>query len=492
MKTINSIRFFRSAGSTPWSSFFSQEFSSLIPSLLNALLVTCALCFGLMSSASARTIFVNANSQGSSAIDGSSWSLALLTIEGGILKAIEAATQAPGTAINIWVAGGNYPMTYCNRSLPNNVTIYGGFAGTENDVSQRPFTGNLPTIQTVLTEPLFSTCYLFRLTETTNTFNGVTLMATGGIMQKGGSLTAVSSTFTGNPASYGVAGGAGINAHSGATLLVDKSLFANLKASVGGAIAGLNAASITVTNSTFSGNQALGMFYSDPTTGAAVFHSGGGAINVDGNFSYYYYNFGVPVNNTQVTLGGNTFINNSQWGHAGGGAIHVEDADTVTVTNSIFGALDSNGLPILSSRNSASYYDYRGANGGAISLSSSNRITVNRNNFYGNAASLGGGAIHSQAQNVNGSVSITANRFIQNSAVSGGAIADVSEISNDGFKTVTLNISSNIFNSNIASKGPAFFYDTTQAKINSKTTVQAINNALRNDNPTLRPSDISP
>lgn len=496
MKITNSIRFFSSRNSRPPSISFAQRSTSFISSFLSPVLVVFALCFGALSNASAATIFVNVNSPTPSNGDGASWSTALTTIQAALNAATAAATQSPGAAIDIWIAGGTYPLTYCNRPLPNNANIYGGFAGTETQISERLFTGNLPTIQTVLTEPPYSSCYLFKLAGTTNTLNGITLMANGGILQSGGSLTAVNSTFTGNPAGYGVVGGGGINAHNGATLLVDNSLFTNLKAAVGGAIAGLNAASVTVTNSIFSGNRALGVSYSNPVTQASVFHTGGGAINVDGNFSFYYYDYGTPVNNTQVKLHRNTFINNSQIGFTGGGAIHVEDADNVAITNSTFGALDSNGLPIFSSRNISSY-NYGGANGGAISLSSSQRVTVDLNNFYGNVASLQGGAIHSRAHNLESFVSITFNKFIQNSALFGGAIADVNEQGSNGLETVSLNISSNIFSGNTVSggtdsKGPAIYYDMTQAKINDKNVVPAINKALTTSNPTLLPSDIWP
>jgi len=492
MKTVPSTCFFSIESSASFNTHFHRKLASLISSLVYVLLFACALYFGAMSKASAATVYVNFNTPTPYNGDGASWPTALSTIEAGINTATSLATATPGTTIDIWVAGGTYPMSSCYRSLPNNVNIYGGFAGNEVQLSQRPFTGNLPTIQSVLTEPPYNSCQLFRTIGTTNTFNGVKFMAIGGILQNGGKLTVVSSTFTRSSAQATVLGGGGIAAYNGATLLVDKSLFQNLIASVGGAIAGLNAASVTVTNSTFSGNSALGAQYWSTTTNSVASLSGGGAINVDGNFQYDYYDYGAPVNNTQVTLGGNTFTYNTASWPLGGGAIHVEDSDTVSITNSTFGALDINGIPIPDSRNQAITDPYLGAsNGGAISLSSSNRVTLNRNNFYGNAAYTGG-AIYSEAQKINGSVSITASKFIRNSASIGGAIADVNE---NASKTVTVDINTNTFTQNtVASggKGPAIFYDNTQAKINSKTVTSAIDNALFNSNTNLLLSDISP
>lgn len=493
MQTVHSARFFSTASSAPFSTSFHRGLASLIPSFVKVLLVACALCFGVLSGASAATIFVNGAVPPAvfpaPANDGSSWARALNTIGAALDAATVAATQGP---VDIWVAGGTYPMARCNYPLANNVNIYGGFAGTESQPSERGFTGNLPTIQSTLTEPPYNYCYLFRTVGTTHIFNGIRLSAIGGILQGGGTLTAVSSTFTREPLNQGFAvGGGGISAYNGATLLVDKSLFQNLVASVGGAIAGLNAASVSVTNSTFSGNSAYGQSYWSAAANGVVFVSGGGAISVDGNFYYQYYDYGAPVNNTQVTIGGNTFTNNVAGFPSGGGAIHVEDSDTVSITNSTFGALDTNGIPIPGSRNEAVTGFSGVSNGGAISLSSSNRVTLNLNKFYGNVAHSGG-AIHSQAQKIKGSVSITASKFIRNSASIGGAIADENQKSNDS-ETVTLDINTNTFTHNTASsKGPAIFYDNTQAKINYKTVTPAINIALINSNPTLLAAEISP
>lgn len=454
--------------------------TSLILSLL-----ACALSAGVMLSASAATIYVNGSAPAGG--NGSSWSTAFNNIGAGLDAATTAAT--PGTVVDVWVAGSAnpYPMARCNYPLPNNVNLYGGFAGTETQISQRGFTGNLPTVQSTLVEPNSGTnCYLFNLSGTTNRFDGISIVATGGILQSGGALTAVSDTFRNDPI-YDQAtavAGAGIVSYNGGILIVDKSLFQNLLASTGGAIASVNATSVAVTNSTFIGNQALGAQFWNGTGSASL--SGGGAIIVDGNFSYAYYNFGAPVSNTKVTISGNMFLNNTAGGPSGGGAIHVEDSDAVSIANSTFGALDINNNPVPSSGNNAS-----NTYGGAISLGSSNLIALNKNNFYGNAA-YSGGAVYSQAENVNGSLSVTTNNFNGNNAVIGGAISDGGEMSN-GSKTFTLNINSNnSFTHNTANKGPAIYYDGTEATVDGKTTVPAIDNAIIKSNTNLRSSDISP
>jgi hypothetical protein len=438
-----------------------------------------------MSSASATTIYVNGSAPTGG--NGSTWSTAFNTIGAGLDAATAAAT--PGAVIDIWVAGSTnpYPMARCNYPLPNNVNLYGGFAGNETQINQRGFTGNLPSLQSTLIEPNSGTnCYLFNLAGTTNRFDGMTLIAVGGILQSGGTLTAVSDTFTRDPINdmASAVAGNGIVSSNGGTLVVDKSLFQNLIASTGGAIASVNAASVAVTNSTFIGNQAVGAQYWDGTGVASL--SGGGAIIVDGNFSYTYYNYGTPVNNTKVTISSNTFINNAAGSPSGGGAIHVEDSDTVSIASSNFGALDANGMPVSGSSNNAS-----NSNGGAVSLNTSNVVALNKNNFYGNAA-YSGGAIYSQAENINGSVTITTNKFIGNNAYVGGAINDGKEFTS-GPKTVDLIINSNnTFTFNTANKGPAIFYDSTEESVNGKTAVPAIDSSLTKSNVNLRSSDIFP
>jgi len=435
------------------------------------------LVFGAISGANATTIYVNGSAPAGG--DGSSWSAAVNTIEAGLSAAASASAAAPGTVVDVWIAGGTYPMTYCNHSLPNKVNIYGGFAGTETQASQRGFTGNLPTIQSLITEPAGVGCYLFNLTGTTNRFDGVTLAATGGILQAGGSLTAVSDTFAPTTSGATAVGGGGINVCNGGTLVVDKSLFQNLVAGVGGGVAGLNAASVTITNSTFSGNQAQDTTYWNPSTNKVDELSGGAAINIDGNFFYYYYNYGPPVNNTRVTLSSNTFYGNTETGTNGGGAIHVGNADTVSITNSTFGA---SGSP-----NTSNY------GGGAVSVNAVNSASISGNNFSGNNAYFGG-AIYSTLEKPNAILSITSNTFTQNSGVLGGAISDRNE-ANGGTKTVTLNITSNAFSQNTVTSsgsGPAIYYDGTEAKIDNKATTAAIDSALVNSNSNLRRADISP
>ena len=485
MKTVNSASFSSNRSSTS----LLLDFASWILSSGKGLLVAYALCFGIVSTARAAIIFVN-SAQTTMPQNGQSWETAYKTFGDALAS---AKSMPPGTATQIWIAPGYYSMpTLEYTTLPDKVEIYGGFQGGETAITDRVFSNNLPVYNTALyLYPYFSSTsqlpqYVFHLVGTTNTFSGVQFIGAGGILQEGGALTIANCLFSRwAPSGVIVVAGTGIFASNGATLKVQNSSFLDGLASRGGAIAAENAASVTITGSTFSGNR---------TNDAQ--RSEGGAIEINGNQTAPIWpaaitTYGVPQQ-TIVTLDSNVFTNNSSY--LRGGAISIANADTVSITNSTFGALDNNGTPNPNNSNKAVQFStvYAPGNGGAIWLSSSNSEVITNNLFYGNVASNVGGAIYSTAQNNNGSVSITFNKFIQNNAGSGGAIADASEKSSEGIKTVTLDISNNTFTNNTASKGPAILYDFTQLMINGKSATAAIDNALTKSNPTLRLSDISP
>jgi predicted outer membrane repeat protein len=132
---------------------------------------------------------------------------------------------------------------------------------------------------------------------------------TGGGIFNGGTLTVTNSTFSGNNSSEDICGdflcggqGGAINNGGGGT--VTNSTFSGNSASVGGG--GIyNTGTLTVTNSTFSDNNASG------STGGAIFNDGGGTLTV-----------------TNSTFSGNS-------ASVGGGGIDNGSGGTLTVTNSI-------------------------------------------------------------------------------------------------------------------------------------------------------------
>ena len=210
----------------------------------------------------------------------------------------------------------------------------------------------------------------------------------GGGIYNVGTLTVANSTFSGNRSTVG---GGGI--YNGGTLTVTNSTFSgNSAGNQGGGI--LNDSTLTVTNSTFSGNNAP---------------SGGGIINFrtltvtnstfSGNNAPVGGGGGGILNYGALTVANSTFSNNSSGG-GGGGILHYsEGAFTLKVANSTF------------SGNSAT-------SGGGIFIVSSGAVTVANSIFSGNRAISDGGGI----SNNRSPLTVTNSTFSGNSATFGGGI----------------------------------------------------------------------
>ena len=90
-------------------------------------------------------IYVDSSASGAN--DGSTWLNAYTSLQAALLR----SNLNPGTRFEVWVAAGTYkPTTGTDRTISfrierNNVQLYGGFAGTETERSQRNWADN-PTI----------------------------------------------------------------------------------------------------------------------------------------------------------------------------------------------------------------------------------------------------------------------------------------------------------------------------------------------------------
>lgn len=91
--------------------------------------LTIALC---ATASAAKVVYVNANAAGT-VHDGASWSTAFTDI----LPAIDAASEGD----EVWVAGGTYAT---GETVPflKDISLYGGFAGTESATGQRDWQSN--------------------------------------------------------------------------------------------------------------------------------------------------------------------------------------------------------------------------------------------------------------------------------------------------------------------------------------------------------------
>ena len=179
----------------------------------------------------------------------------------------------------------------------------------------------------------------------------------GGIYNKG-TLTVTNSTFSDNNAALYYGGG--IYSNSG-TLTVADSTFSGNSASYGGGIYS-NSGTLTVTSSTFSGNSA--------NYGGGIYRTSGTLIVTNSTFSGNSADNGGGIYITALTtltVTSSTFSGNSA--NYGGGIYNY--LGTVTLTNSTF------------SGNSAGY-------GGGI-YNNSGTLTVTHSTFSGNSASINNG-----------------------------------------------------------------------------------------------------
>ncbi len=230
--------------------------------------------------------------------------------------AVAAANALTGVTASIGFSGaavgtaGNPAVVLIAQSKPITISASMNITGPG---------ANLLTIEGGKTPLSSSNQQVFQQTGGTVTLSGVTVangynvVHGGGLYQTGGTLTVSNTTFSGNQASTGNAGGAGGGAiYATTTLTVSNSTFSGNQetAGSGGAIYAGGNSTLTVSNSTFSGNEA-----SSP--GAGV---NGGAIDAGGN--------------STLTVSNSTFSGNSA--NALGGAIYSLSFSTLTVTNSIF------------------------------------------------------------------------------------------------------------------------------------------------------------
>ena len=219
-------------------------------------------------------------------------------------------------------------------------------------------------------------------------FIGNTATGGGAIFNSGGYLSVIGSSFTDTATKNG---GAIYNALGGTLIINGGCWFGNNRASYGGAVYGINAGSLSITDSTFTGNHAI--------NGAGVYYDNGGSLTVTGS----------------------TFTSNTaSWD---GGAIYNAVGGLFTVDTSIFTSNNAFG-------------------GGAIH--NSGTLTVTNSNFTGNCASNDGGAI----ENVYGggiyNFKINNSYFLSNSAINGGAV-----FNNEG---EPLNVQGSTFTGNHATK----------------------------------------
>ncbi len=232
-----------------------------------------------------------------------------------------------------------------------------------------------------------------------------------GIYNSGGTVTVSDSTFSGNSAS-GTYYGGGIDNYG--TLSVSNSTFASNGAFGCGGICNYSLGTVSVNNSTFASNRA-------DYSGGSICNNGTLTVN-NSTFSGNSARGGGGIYNSgTLTVNNSTFSGNSA---DDGGGIYNSDG-TVTVSNSTFsgnsassGGGIGNGHGTLSVSNSTFSGNSASTSGGGIDNDYSGTVTVNNSTFSGNSASQYGGGIH----NYYSRVTVTNSTFSGNSADYGGGI----------------------------------------------------------------------
>ena len=115
----------------------------------------------------AKTVYVDGSVSTSG--DGTSWSQAMKTISEGLVEA--------ASGDKVWVAEGIY-QEGAEISIPTDVTLYGGFDGTEINLFERDFENN-PTI--IDGEDSYRCVYNYGILDGVHVTNGYTTSNGGGI-----------------------------------------------------------------------------------------------------------------------------------------------------------------------------------------------------------------------------------------------------------------------------------------------------------------------
>jgi predicted outer membrane repeat protein len=356
---------------------------------------------------------VNLLAQGKGCVfDGLSWATALRELQCGL-----AQVAANG---QVWVADGLYLPSY-NRTISfppaRNMTIYGGFAGSETSPAQRPIFNPQAPLTTLTGDVLGNDTGFTNNGENTNCViaptTGIALTLDGLAVRGGNAST---TPFTGGAVRFPTSG----------ALRVSNAAFVNNRANnQGGAIQ--SSSRVTVTASLFfsntSGNQggairvdniSPGLTAISSTFASNVATSAGGAVYTanpaitNSTFTANRSTNGGAVHSTQngATITGSNFAGNSAT--SGGGALFIASG-AGAVTGSSF------------SNNSS------GSRGGAVRNDSVGNLSVFSTAFAANTATIDGGAVSS-----GGALVVNGSQFTNNAVLGANSNSACNPICNQG------------------------------------------------------------
>ncbi|HPO17279.1 MAG TPA: CARDB domain-containing protein [Candidatus Hydrogenedentes bacterium] len=267
----------------------------------------------------------------------------------------------------VWVVEGTYTSSF---SMASGVAVYGGFAGTESNPSERDIAAH-PSIldgQDAQQAVVFNDVSNTRLDgfTITNCWNGAIYMA-------GCDNTNMieNCIITGNHGDMGGGVSAGINSANSSPKIIGCTITVNQGGGVGPGIY-ISGGSPEVTNCTISGNW-------DAGAGGGIFLSG------------------TTTTLTGCTVSGNSAAQCSGWCWGAGGGLYIESS-TVTITDCVIsgnfarangGGIYAGGSALTItgsdfSSNSCSQYSSDVPAGGGIYLTSCGPVTIENSTFYGN------------------------------------------------------------------------------------------------------------
>ena len=212
--------------------------------------------------------YVNVNATGAN--NGTSWANAFSRLQDALAIGVSCPYQ-------VWVAAGTYrPAVGTNRDssfiMRNNLAIYGGFAGTETQLSQRNWVSNKTTLSGDIGDAGLKTDNSFNVIHNVNlnntavldgftisdgygvTVNNVTYITGGGMFNESASPTINNCIFIGNTAHWG--GGMG-NVTSSSPRITNSVFMGNVANNSGGAIENQSGSAPSIFHCSISGNVAL-------------------------------------------------------------------------------------------------------------------------------------------------------------------------------------------------------------------------------------------
>jgi len=212
----------------------------------------------IAGAASAATLYVGAGLESSG--DGTSWATAYASLEDALDNAADGD--------DIWMQGGTYPLdTYLSIYNVNNVSIYGGFSGTETALSQRDLAANATILDG--SSVLYSDMITIESYNTSGiVIDGITIAnysSTGTAMRIPGSPTIRNCNFFNNTTSSGEGTGSTTGYYGGAAMLISggapvivNCVFAHNTATYGyGGAVNMRISSADFINCTFTRNTAI-------------------------------------------------------------------------------------------------------------------------------------------------------------------------------------------------------------------------------------------